>query len=69
MSIIPRIADTMQTVLTTTADYAGRLTGFVKRERKFLFALASFCWFDKDFRNGLSNQQDIGSSSRHIDCR
>jgi hypothetical protein len=34
MSIIPQVALAMQTVLTTTADYAGRLTGFVKRERK-----------------------------------
>jgi len=34
MSIIPQIAEAMQTVLTTTADYAGRLTGFVKRKRK-----------------------------------
>jgi len=34
MNIIPQVALAMQTVLTTTADYAGRLTGFVKRERK-----------------------------------
>jgi hypothetical protein len=34
MNIIPQIADAMQTVLTTTADYAGRSTGFIKRERK-----------------------------------
>jgi hypothetical protein len=34
MNIIPQIADVMQIVLTTTADYLGRLTGFVKRERK-----------------------------------
>jgi hypothetical protein len=34
MNIIPQVVDVMQTVLTTTADYAGRLTGFVKRERK-----------------------------------
>ncbi|MBM3235300.1 IS4 family transposase [Candidatus Poribacteria bacterium] len=34
MNIIPQVAEAMQTVLTTTADYAGRLTGFVKRERK-----------------------------------
>jgi len=29
MNIIPQIAEAIQTVLTTTADYAGRLTGFV----------------------------------------
>jgi len=34
MNIIPQIADVMQIVLTTTADCIGRLTGFVKRERK-----------------------------------
>lgn len=34
MNIIPQIAEAMQTVLTTAADIFGRLTGFVKRERK-----------------------------------
>jgi len=34
MSIIPQITLAMQTVLTTAADIFGRLTGFVKRERK-----------------------------------
>ena len=41
MNIIPQITEAMQTVLTTTADYAGRLTGFVKRERKLTGS--SFC--------------------------
>jgi hypothetical protein len=34
MNIIPQIAEAMQIVLTTAADIFGRLTGFVKRERK-----------------------------------
>jgi hypothetical protein len=34
MNIIPRIADAMQTVLTTTADITARETGFVQRQRK-----------------------------------
>jgi hypothetical protein len=34
MNIIPQIAEAMQTVLTTTSDMFGRITGFVKRERK-----------------------------------
>ena len=35
MSIIPRIANTMQAVLTTNADVAAREAGFIKRQRKF----------------------------------
>lgn len=34
MSIIPRIADAMQTVLTTTADIVACATGFIQRQRK-----------------------------------
>jgi hypothetical protein len=34
MSIIPQVADAMQTVLTDVADSAGRETGFIQRLRK-----------------------------------
>jgi hypothetical protein len=34
MSIIPRIADAMQTVLTDVADSVARPTGFIKRQRE-----------------------------------
>ena len=34
MSIIPRIADAMQTVLTTIADVVACETGFIQRQRK-----------------------------------
>jgi len=35
MSIVPKIAKTMQDILTTNADIRAKETGFVKRQRKF----------------------------------
>ena len=35
MNILSQVAHTMQTVLTTAANYLGRKSGFIRRERKF----------------------------------